>query len=99
MLLDHMRRRSDSDFARFRKALQTFNQAHVIDRHLDATGSSAVGGVTPNSSNPVMPSAASRGAQQPHPDDASVKLRLSDDQSRRVSDESQMVTESSSEFV
>ena len=36
LLLDHMRRRSDSDFAKFRMALEKHNQAHVINNHLPA---------------------------------------------------------------
>ena len=35
LLLDHMNRRSDEDFARFRVALRNFRQEHVVLKYLE----------------------------------------------------------------
>ena len=69
MLMDHMRRRSDSDFARFRMALARSGQEHVINRHLTTrVVDIPVGG----SGSAVQPT-PDVPAYARHPDDAARK--------------------------
>ena len=75
--MDHMLRRPDMDFARFRCALNECEQSHVIDVHLAHPDPNDVSQSMPPPANSHVPPASSQPCTLPHSDDASVK-RVSD---------------------